>query len=402
MLDRIASIEDLRCLARHRVPRVFQEYVEAGSYDELTLKANRKDLDALVFRQRTVLDVSGRKLATRLFGLESVLPVALAPIGLLGAIHVNGEMHAARAAEKFGVPFCLSTMSICSIEDVAAATEKPFWFQIYLMKDRGFTRSLLERAKEAGCNALVLTMDLHVEGRRNADVHNGLNIPPRLTFANMVDILSSPRWAFSMLRSKRFTFGNLEGHARASDLKSLTEWVKDQFDPHFTARDIGWIRNLWPGTLIVKGILEPEDARIALSNGADAIAVSNHGGRQLDGAPSSVAAFPKIKEAVGDDTKVLFDSGIRSGLDILRVLGLGADGCLIGRAFVYGLGAAGEMGVIKALEILREELDTAMALTGVTDATAVPKSVVLLEPAVTPTGASGHASPSAGEARISA
>lgn len=401
MLDRVANIEDLRRLARRRVPRVFQEYVEAGSYDELTLRANRRDLDALVFRQRTVFDVSGRKLSTRFFGEESALPLALAPIGLLGAIHVNGEIHAARAAQRFGVPFCLSTMSICSIEDVAAATEKPFWFQIYLMKDRGFTRSLLERAKEARCNALVLTMDLHVEGRRNVDVHNGLNIPPRLTFANVVDILSSPGWAFRMLGSKRFTFGNLEGHARAGDFKSLTEWVKDQFDPHFTARDIEWVRRLWPGTLIVKGILELEDARIALSNGADAIAVSNHGGRQLDGAPSPVAAFPKIKEAVGSDTKVFFDSGVRSGLDILKALGLGADGCLIGRAFVYGLGAAGETGVIKALELMQDELDTAMTLTGVTDVTAIPKDIILSEPAATPPGASRRAFPPAGDARVS-
>src|SRR5690606_36628679 len=224
--------------------------------------------EALVYRQRTVLDVSGRRLASDLFGTKAELPLALAPAGLIGAVHVNGEIHEARAAERFGVPFCLSTMSICSIEDVAAATSKPFWSQIYLMKDRGFTRSLLERAKAAGCKVLVLTMDLHVEGRRNADVRNGLNIPPRLTFANVLDILSSPNWALSMLRSKRFTFGNLGGHAKAGDLKSLTEWVKDQFDPHFTARDIAWVRKLWPGTLIVKGILVPEDARVALSNGA--------------------------------------------------------------------------------------------------------------------------------------
>lgn len=400
MLDSIASIEDLRRLARRRVPRVFQEYVEAGSYDELTLKANRRDLEALAFRQRTVLDVSGRKLSTELVGTQAALPLALAPAGLIGAVHVNGETHAARAAERFGVPFCLSTMSICSIEDVAAATSKPFWFQIYLMKDRGFTRSLLERAKAAGCSALVLTMDLHVEGRRNADVHNGLNIPPRLTFANVVDILSSPGWAFSMLRSKRFTFGNLEGHAKAGDLKSLTEWVKDQFDPHFTARDIGWARKLWPGALIVKGILDPEDARVAIANGADAIVVSNHGGRQLDGAPSSVAAFPNIRDAVGDDVKVLFDSGIRSGLDVLKALGLGADGCLIGRAFIYGLGAAGEEGVIKALEILRGELDTAMALAGVTDVGTVPADVLLPQPGAAAIGASSGTTPLTGNARI--
>jgi L-lactate dehydrogenase (cytochrome) len=377
MLDSVANIADLRRLARRRVPRVFQEYVEAGSYDELTLRANRNDLDALVFRQRTVNDVSGRKCSSRLCGAEAALPLALAPAGLIGAVHVNGEIHAAHAAERFGVPFCLSTMSICSIEDVAAATRQPFWFQIYLMKDRGFTQSLLERAKAVGCPVLVLTMDLHVEGRRNADVRNGLNIPPRLTFANVLDILSSPAWALSMLRSKHFTFGNLEGHTKGGDLTSLTEWVRDQFDPHFTARDIAWARKLWPGTLLVKGILDPEDARVAVASGADAIVVSNHGGRQLDGAPSSVAAFPRIREAVGDDAEVWFDSGIRSGLDLLKALALGADGCLIGRAFIYGLGAAGEVGVVKALEIIRDELDTAMALTGITDASAVPESVLL-------------------------
>ena len=400
MLDMVANVDDLRRLARRRVPRVFQQYVEAGSYDELTLRANRRDLDALAFRQRTVLDVSGRKLSARLFGTEATLPLALAPPGLIGAVHVNGEVCAARAAEKFGVPFCLSTMSICSIEDIAAATTRPFWFQIYLMKDRGFTQSLLERAKAAGCSALVLTLDLHVEGRRNADVHNGLNIPPRLTLANMLDILSSPSWAFSMLRSKHFTFGNLEGHAKSGDIASLTEWVKDQFDPHFTARDIAWVRSLWPGTLIAKGVLDPEDARVAVSNGADAVVVSNHGGRQLDGAPSSVAAFRKIKEAVGNDAEVWFDSGIRSGLDVLKALALGADGCLIGRAFVYGLGAAGEKGVTKALEIIRDELDTAMALTGITDVSAVTSDVLLPAPENSTNIAEGRVAPSKGHERI--
>jgi len=387
MFESVASIADLQALARRRVPRVFQEYVEAGSYDELTLRANRRDLDALAFRQRTIADVADRRLGKHLLGREAALPLALAPAGLIGAVHVNGEIQAARAAERFGVPFCLSTMSICSIEDIAAATSGPFWFQIYLMKDRGFTQALLERAQRAGCTVLVLTMDLHVEGRRNADVHNGLNIPPRLTFGNVRDILSSPRWALGMLGSKHFTFGNLEGHVKSDSLASLTEWVKDQFDPHFGARDIAWVRRCWPGKLMVKGILDPEDARIAVANGADAVTVSNHGGRQLDGAPSSVRAFPGVREAVRERAEVWFDSGLRSGLDVLKALALGADGCLIGRAFVYGLGAGGESGVTKALEIIRDELDVAMALTGITDVAAVPGSVLLSGGAVAEAGA---------------
>ena len=374
MLERIADIADLQRLARRRVPRVFQQYVEAGSYDQITLRANRTDLDRLAFRQRTTLDVSGRRLAKPLAGVASSLPLALAPTGLIGAVHVNGEIHAARAAAAFGVPFCLSTMSIASIEDVAAASGAPFWFQIYLMKDRGFSRSLIERARAAGCPVLVLTMDLHVEGRRNADVRNGLDIPPQLTLANVLDVLASPAWALGMLRSRRFTFGNLEGRARG--LASLTEWVRDQFDPHFTADDIEWVRALWPGKLVVKGILEPDDAEIAVARGADAIVVSNHGGRQLDGAPSAAVAFPAVKAAVGDRAEVWFDSGIRSGLDVLKALALGADGCLVGRAFVYGLGAAGAAGVTKALTILREELDAAMALAGVTDVAAVPRTTL--------------------------
>jgi L-lactate dehydrogenase (cytochrome) len=376
MLKSVACIADLQRLARRKVPRVFQDYVEAGSYDELTLRANRADLDALLFRQRVTLDVSGRELSKPILGRPAALPLGLAPTGLIGAVHVNGEIHAARAAENFGVPFCLSTMSICSIEDVAAATDKPFWFQLYLMKDRGFTQSLLDRAKDARCEALVLTMDLHVEGRRNADIHNGLNIPPRLTFSNAMDIILSPAWAFGMLGSKHYTFGNLKGHVKASDLSSLTEWVQDQFDPHFTDRDVEWVRSRWPGKLIVKGILDPNDAKAVAASGADAIVVSNHGGRQLDGTLSSAAAFPAVKQAV-DDVEVWFDSGIRSGLDVLKAMALGADACLIGRAFVFGLGAAGEAGVAKALEIIWDELDAAMALTGVRDISRVPASVLI-------------------------
>jgi L-lactate dehydrogenase (cytochrome) len=357
------------------VPAVFFEYVESGSYDELTLHANRADLDALKFRQRVVFDVSSRKKATTLMGEPARMPVALAPTGLIGAVYPNGEIHACRAAQQFGVPFCLSTMSICSIEDVAGAVEKPFWFQLYLMKDRGFSKSLLERAKAARCPVLVLTMDLHIEGRRNRDVRNGLNIPPQLTFKNVWDVLRSPSWALGMLGSKRFTFGNLEGHANAKNLSALAEWVQDQFDPSFTWHDIEWVRKLWPGKLLVKGILDVEDARIAMSSGADAIVVSNHGGRQLDGAPSTASAFPAIREAIPGT--VYFDSGIRSGLDVLKALALGAEGCLIGRAFIYGLGAAGEAGVTKALRIMLDELDVGMALTGATDVAKVPHDLLL-------------------------
>ena len=366
--DAVATIEDLRQIAKRRVPRTFFEYVEAGSYNELTRRANRADLDALQLRQRVTVDVSSRTQATTIVGEPASMPVALAPAGLTGSMYPNGEIDAARAAEKFGVPFCLSTMSVCSIEDVAGAVEKPFWFQLYLMKDRGFSRSLIERAKTARCPVLVLTMDLHVEGQRTPDVHNGLGIPPRLTVANVIDIALHPRWAFGMLRSKEHTFGNLKDAIKnAGNLGAMSEWVKHQFDPSFDWHDVEWVRKLWPGKLIVKGILDPEDARIAVKAGADAVLVSNHGGRQLDGAPSTTAAFPAIREAVGDQTELLFDSGVRSGLDVLKALGLGARACFVGRAYLYGLGAGGEEGVRKALTIVSEELDTGMALTGQTD-----------------------------------
>src|SRR5918911_4703854 len=316
--DEVATIEDLREIAKRRVPRTFFEYVEAGSYEELTLRANRGDLDALTFRQRVMTDVSSRTQATTMVGEQVAMPVALAPAGLAGSMYPNGEIHAARAAQAFGVPFCLSTMSVCSIEDVAAAVKKPFWFQLYLMKDRGFSRSLIERAKAARCPVLVLTMDLHVEGQRTVDVHNGLGIPPRLTARNVIDIAMHPRWAFGMLRSKEYTFGNLKDAIKNSgNLGAMSEWVKHQFDPSFDIHDVEWVRKLWPGKLIVKGILDPQDARDAVEAGAEAVLVSNHGGRQLDGAPSTAAAFPSIRDAVGADTELLFDSGIRSGLDLL-------------------------------------------------------------------------------------
>ncbi|MEZ0167599.1 L-lactate dehydrogenase [Microvirga sp. TS319] len=376
--DAIANIEDLRELARNRVPKTFFEYVEAGSYDEITLGANRSALDALELRQQVMVDVSSRVQATTIVGQPVSLPVALAPAGLTGAVYPNGEIHAAQAAEAFGVPFCLSTMSVCSIEDVAAAVAKPFWFQLYLMKDRGFSQSLIERAHAARCPVLVLTMDLHVEGQRTADVHNGLGIPPRLTLTNILDIAKHPRWAFGMVRSKEYTFGNLKDAIRNSgNLGILSEWVKQQFDPSFDRSDLEWVRKLWPGKLIVKGILDPQDAEIAVAAGADAVLVSNHGGRQLDGAPSTVEAFPPIRDAVGDRTELLFDSGIRSGLDVLKALALGARACFIGRAYLYGLGARGKVGVCKALSLISEELDTGMALTGVTDVKAVSRDVLV-------------------------
>jgi len=374
----IACIEDLRAVARSRVPRTFFEYVEAGSYDELTLRANRAALCALELRQRVMVDVSSRVQATTIVDQPVSMPVALAPAGLTGAVHANGEIYAARAAEAFGVPFCLSTMSVCSIEDVAAAVVNPFWFQLYLMKDRGFSRSLIERAHAARCPVLVLTMDLHVEGRRTVDVHNGLGIPPRLTLANILDIAMHPRWTLGMLRSKEFTFGNLkDAITNSGNLGALSEWVKQQFDPSFDRHDLEWVRQLWPGKIIVKGILDPQDAELAVAAGADAILVSNHGGRQLDGAPSTVEAFPAVRDAVGERAELLLDSGIRSGLDLLKALGLGARGCFIGRAYLYGLGAWGEAGVHKALSLISEELDAGMALTGVTDVKMVPRDVIM-------------------------
>ena len=376
--ETVANIEDLRAIAQKRVPKTFFEYIEAGSYNELTLRANRTDLDKLELRQRVMTDVSSRVQATTIVGQSVSSPIVLAPAGLTGAVYPNGEIHAARAAGAFGVPFCLSTMSICSIEDVADVVEDPFWFQLYLMKDRAFSRSLIERAHAARCPVLVLTMDLHVEGQRTADVHNGLGIPPRMTLANVFDVVKHPRWAFGMLTSKEYTFGNLKDATRNSgNLGMLAEWVKQQFDPSFDRSDLEWVRGIWPGKLIVKGILDPRDAKIAVAAGADAIVVSNHGGRQLDGAPSTVEAFPAVRDAVGDRAELLFDSGIRSGLDVLKALALGARACLIGRAYLYGLGAAGEAGVRKALSLISGELDTGMALTGVTDVKAVPREVII-------------------------
>jgi L-lactate dehydrogenase (cytochrome) len=376
----IASIEDLRKRAHARVPKPFMDYLEAGSFSEITLRENRRDLDAIRFRERVMFDVSGRKLETTMLGEKVAMPVAIAPTGMCGAVWSNGEILSCRAAHEFGIPFSLSTNALLSIEDVASAVERPFWFQLYLEKDRGFSRELIERAKAVRCPVLILTMDLHVEGTRYCDVHNGLGVPPKLTPANVWSIISHPSWALAMLHSKRWSFGNYAGKVKSGNVKEMAELVKSQLDSSFDVKTLGWVRSLWPGKLIVKGILDVEDARMAVDAGADAVLVSNHGGRQLDSAPSTASVLSEIVEAVGERTEVYVDSGVRSGLDVLKFLGLGARGCFIGRAYLYGLGAYGQAGVTKALEILKEELSIAMALTGVTDAGKVPRDIILRPP----------------------
>jgi L-lactate dehydrogenase (cytochrome) len=364
----VTCIEDLRQLAKKRVARAIFDYVDCGSYAECTLRANRADLELLALRQRVGIDVDRRSTSITMVGEEARMPVALAPTGLTGLNWADGEILAARAAERFGVPFTLSTMSICSIEDVAAEVAKPFWFQLYVMRDRGFAASLIERARAAKCSALVLTLDLQVQGQRHRDLKNGLAVPPTLTWGTFFDVLGKPGWALNVLRGKRKSFGNLEG--RIPDAKSLTtlsQWIAGQFDPTLSWKDVEWVKNLWGGKLILKGILDAEDAKIAAKSGVDAIVVSNHGGRQLDGAVSSIRALPEVAEAVGGKTEVWFDGGIRSGQDVLKALALGARSTMIGRAFLYGLGAMGEAGVTRALEIIRAELDVTMALCGLRD-----------------------------------
>ena len=364
----VTCIEDLREMARKRVARAVFDYVDRGSYSEATLRANREDLESLWLRQRVAVDVDNRTTRSTMVGQEVVMPVALAPVGLTGLNWADGEILAARAAHRFGVPFTLSTMSICSIEDVAEGTGKPFWFQLYVMRDRGFAASLIERAKAAGCSALVLTLDLQVQGQRHRDLKNGLAVPPQLKFSTLLDVLGKPGWALNVLRGKRKSFGNLAG--RIPDAKSLTtlsQWVAGQFDPTLSWKDVEWVKKLWGGKLVLKGILDPEDAKIAAGMGIDAVVVSNHGGRQLDGAISSIRALPEMAEVLKGKTEVWFDGGIRSGQDVLKALSLGADATLIGRAATYGLGAMGEAGVTKALEIIRAELDVSMALCGIRD-----------------------------------
>jgi L-lactate dehydrogenase (cytochrome) len=373
----MTCIEDLRQTAHRKVPRAFIDYAEAGSYAEQTLRANQADLERIKLRQRILFDVSGRSTATTILGEPATLPLALAPIGLCGMQHGDGEILACRAAHAAGIPFTLSTMSICSIEDVAAAVDKPFWFQLYVMKDRGFIRSLIERAAAAKCSALVLTVDLQVLGQRHNDIKNGLSVPPELRLKNIIDIATKPAWALSVLRGKRKTFGNIAGHVKGMEnVNSLSVWTASQFDPTLNWKDVEWIKSLWPGKLILKGILDVEDARTATKTGAAAIVVSNHGGRQLDGASSSIAMLPPIVEAVGADVEVMFDSGIRSGQDILRAIALGARSCMSGRAYIYGLGAGGQAGVARAIEIMRNELDISMALTGVKSIAEIDRRVI--------------------------
>jgi L-lactate dehydrogenase (cytochrome) len=373
----MTCIEDLRQVARRRVPRAFFDYAEAGSYSQETLRANRSDLERIKLRQRVLVDVSQRSLATTIIGEKAALPLALAPIGLCGMQHGDGEILACRAAQAAGIPFTLSTMSICSIEDVAEATGKPFWFQLYVMRDRGFIKSLIERAAAAKCSALVLTVDLQVLGQRHCDVKNGMTVPPEIRLGNVIDIATKPAWALSVLKGKRKTFGNLAGHVKGMEnVNSLAQWTASQFDATLSWNDVEWVRSVWPGKLIVKGILDVEDAKTAAKTGASALIVSNHGGRQLDGAPSSITALPKIADAVGGEIEVMFDGGVRTGQDIMRALALGARSCMIGRSYIYGLGAYGEAGVAKAIELLGKELDVTMALCGLNKVQDIDRRVI--------------------------
>jgi L-lactate dehydrogenase (cytochrome) len=377
-MKNIACIEDLRALARRKVPKAFFEYADGGSYNEETLRANRAELEPIKLRQRVMVDVSERSLATTIVGQKVSAPFALAPIGLCGMQYGDGEILSAQAAEEAELPFILSTMSINSIEQVAEATTKPFWFQLYVIRDRGFSKDILSRAAKAGCSALVLTVDLQVLGQRHRDIRNGMTVPPQIRIKNIIDMATKPEWVFSILKGKSKTFGNLAGHVKGmDDVTSLAQWTNHQFDPALTWKDVDWIKKVWPGKLIIKGILDVEDAKTAVKLGADAIVVSNHGGRQLDGAPSSISALPPIAQAVGSDTEVLFDGGIRTGSDMLRALALGAHACLIGRAYIYGLGAGGKAGVAKAIDILKKELSVAMALTGTTRVSDIGPQVIV-------------------------
>jgi len=367
-MRQILDIADLKALARRRVPKMFFDYADSGSWTESTYRANEEDLAQIKFRQRVLVDMSNRSLASTMIGEDVAMPVGLAPTGLTGMQHADGEMLAAQAAEAFGVPFVLSTMSICSIEDVASVTRRPFWFQLYVMRDRDFVASLIERARAAKCSALVLTVDLQILGQRHKDVRNGLSAPPRMTLRNVLDMAMHPRWCAAMLKTERRTFRNIVGHAKSvKNMASLSSWTNEQFDPQLSWKDVVWIKESWGGKLILKGILDVDDAKHAADTGADAIIVSNHGGRQLDGAPSSISALPEIVHAVGDRIEVHFDGGIRSGQDVLKALCLGAKGTYIGRPFLYGLAALGKPGVNLALEIIRKELDITLALCGKRD-----------------------------------
>jgi len=374
----ITNIEDLRLLAKKRVPRMFYDYADCGSWTESTYRANESDFQGIKLRQRVAVNMEGRSTATKMVGVDVAMPVAIAPTGNTGMMHADGEILAAKAAEKFGIPFTLSTMSICSIEDVAANTKAPFWFQLYVMRDRDFIERLIDRAKAARCSALMLTLDLQVLGQRHKDLKNGLTTPPRPTLANLVNLATKPRWCLGMLGTRHRQFGNIVGHVKGvQNLGSLSEWTAKQFDPRLNWGDVEWIKRRWGGKLILKGIQDVEDARLAVASGADALIVSNHGGRQLDGAESSIRALPAIVEAVGPKIEVHMDGGIRSGQDVLKAWALGARGTYLGRAFLYGLGAMGEAGVSKCLEIIHRELDLTMAFCGHTNIGNVDRRVLL-------------------------
>ena len=380
-MSSILEIADLKRLAKRRVPKLFFDYADSGAYTESTYRANESDFARIKLRQRVLVDMSDRTLASTMIGEKVTMPVALAPTGLTGMQFADGEMLAAQAAEEFGVPFTLSTMSICSIEDVASVTKKPFWFQLYVMRDRDFVLSLIERAKTAKCSALVLTADLQILGQRHKDIRNGLSAPPRLTPRHLMQMAMRPRWCWKMLQTQRRTFRNIHGHVKGvSDLSSLNVWTTEQFDPQLSWKDVEWIRERWGGKLIIKGILDVEDAILAAQTGADAIVVSNHGGRQLDGAPSSISALTKIVDTVGDRIEVHLDGGIRSGQDVLKAVALGAKGTFIGRPFLYGLGAMGKPGVTMALEIIRKEMDITMALCGKRDIANIDRSIIAENP----------------------
>jgi L-lactate dehydrogenase (cytochrome) len=375
----ITNIEDLRVLAQKRVPRMFYDYADSGSWTESTYRANESDFQKIKLRQRVAVNMENRSTRSTMIGQEVAMPVAIAPTGLTGMQHADGEILAARAAKRFGIPFTLSTMSICSIEDIAQATDRhPFWFQLYVMKDRGFIERLIDRAKAANCSALVLTLDLQILGQRHKDLKNGLSAPPKLTLTNLLDMMTKPRWGLGMLGTRRRGFGNIVGHVSGVDnMGSLSEWTAKQFDPGLNWGDVEWIKKRWGGKLILKGIQDVEDARLAVNSGADALIVSNHGGRQLDGAQSSIHALPQIVQAVGQQIEVHMDGGIRSGQDVLKARALGAQGTYIGRAFLYGLGAMGEAGVDKVLQIIHKELDLTMAFCGHTNIQNVDQSILL-------------------------
>ncbi|MBA4034100.1 MAG: alpha-hydroxy-acid oxidizing enzyme [Bradyrhizobium sp.] len=378
-MKHITCIEDLRELHKRRVPKAFFDYADRGSYTEDTLRANSEDLRQIKFRQRILVDVSKRDLSTTILGEPAAMPLILAPVGLLGMQHGDGEIHACRAAQAAGIPFTQSTMSICSIEDIAAAVDKPFWFQLYVMKDRGFIKALVERAIAAKCSALVLTVDLQVIGQRHQDIKNGMSVPPEWSLSKLIDFATKPSWVSGVLRGKRRTFGNLAGHLKVSeDITALSTWINSQFDTSLNWKDIDWIRSIWPGKLILKGILDVEDAEIAAKTGAQAIVVSNHGGRQLDGAPSSIEVLPEIVDTIGSKMEIMFDGGIRTGMDVMRALALGAKSCMIGRAYAYGLGAGGQEGVAKAIDILARELTTTMGLCGVNTIAEIDDNVLAI------------------------